>query len=155
MFGDHCYRPPPCMKWLCSSGVASLDQCSVQLLSLTAVFPSVLYHSDCSCAAVALLPSFTISVSGSEHSLSSMWPQSEDGADHDSAEEATPASPHSKRRVGRPGRKRKQLLPVSAVIIARRWEFFCFFLCTFHLFSYRMFPLSNLSYHTHSLTQSH
>ncbi|XP_016889227.1 DNA (cytosine-5)-methyltransferase 3A-like isoform X8 [Cynoglossus semilaevis] len=39
---------------------------------------------------------------------------SEDGADHDSAEEATPASPHSKRRVGRPGRKRKQLLPEMA-----------------------------------------
>ncbi|XP_016889229.1 DNA (cytosine-5)-methyltransferase 3A-like isoform X10 [Cynoglossus semilaevis] len=38
---------------------------------------------------------------------------SEDGADHDSAEEATPASPHSKRRVGRPGRKRKQLLPAE------------------------------------------
>lgn len=140
--------------WSCQ--IRSVQRSAGELLSLTAVFPSVLHHSDCSCAAVALLPSFTISVSGSEHSLSSMWPQSEDGADHDSAEEATPASPHSKRRVGRPGRKRKQLLPVSAVIIARRWEFFfVFFLCTFHLFSYRTFPLSNLSYHTHSLSQSH
>ncbi|TNM94768.1 hypothetical protein fugu_017527 [Takifugu bimaculatus] len=41
---------------------------------------------------------------------------SEDGADQDSPEEGTPASPRSKRRVGRPGRKRKQLLPVSAAI---------------------------------------
>lgn len=39
--------------------------------------------------------------------------QSEDGADQDSPEEGTPASPRNKRRVGRPGRKRKQLLPVS------------------------------------------
>ncbi|KAK5903242.1 hypothetical protein CgunFtcFv8_007039 [Champsocephalus gunnari] len=40
----------------------------------------------------------------------------EDGADHDSPEEGTPASPRTKRRVGRPGRKRKQLLPVSTII---------------------------------------
>ncbi|KAK1888938.1 DNA (cytosine-5)-methyltransferase 3A [Dissostichus eleginoides] len=38
----------------------------------------------------------------------------EDGADHDSPEEGTPASPRAKRRVGRPGRKRKQLLPEMA-----------------------------------------
>ncbi|KAJ4929220.1 hypothetical protein JOQ06_004831 [Pogonophryne albipinna] len=38
----------------------------------------------------------------------------EDGADHDSPEEGTPASPRTKRRVGRPGRKRKQLLPEMA-----------------------------------------
>ncbi|XP_034092907.1 DNA (cytosine-5)-methyltransferase 3A-like isoform X5 [Gymnodraco acuticeps] len=37
----------------------------------------------------------------------------EDGADHDSPEEGTPASPRTKRRVGRPGRKRKQLLPAE------------------------------------------
>ncbi|MEQ2231730.1 hypothetical protein ILYODFUR_003683, partial [Ilyodon furcidens] len=40
---------------------------------------------------------------------------SEDGADRDSPEEGTPASPNNKRRVGRPSRKRKQLLPVSTV----------------------------------------
>ncbi|XP_037606466.1 DNA (cytosine-5)-methyltransferase 3A-like isoform X5 [Sebastes umbrosus] len=39
--------------------------------------------------------------------------QNEDGADHDSPEEGTPASPRTKRRVGRPGRKRKQLLPAE------------------------------------------
>uniref|UniRef100_A0A3Q3FVU5 DNA (cytosine-5-)-methyltransferase n=1 Tax=Labrus bergylta TaxID=56723 RepID=A0A3Q3FVU5_9LABR len=39
---------------------------------------------------------------------------SEDGADQDSPEEGTPASPRNKRRVGRPGRKRKQLLPEMA-----------------------------------------
>lgn len=44
--------------------------------------------------------------------------QSEDGADQDSPEEGTPASSRTKRRVGRPGRKRKQLLPVSTVIMA-------------------------------------
>ncbi|XP_075893769.1 DNA (cytosine-5-)-methyltransferase 3 alpha a isoform X9 [Nelusetta ayraudi] len=38
---------------------------------------------------------------------------SEDGADQDSPEEGTPASPRNKRRVGRPGRKRKQLLPAE------------------------------------------
>ncbi|CAK6979451.1 DNA (cytosine-5)-methyltransferase 3A-like [Scomber scombrus] len=38
----------------------------------------------------------------------------EDGADQDSPEEGTPASPRNKRRVGRPGRKRKQLLPEMA-----------------------------------------
>ncbi|KAF0023810.1 hypothetical protein F2P81_024440 [Scophthalmus maximus] len=38
----------------------------------------------------------------------------EDGADQDSPEEGTPASPRTKRRVGRPGRKRKQLLPEMA-----------------------------------------
>ncbi|XP_029351756.1 DNA (cytosine-5-)-methyltransferase 3 alpha a isoform X12 [Echeneis naucrates] len=38
---------------------------------------------------------------------------SEDGADQDSPEEGTPASPRTKRRVGRPGRKRKQLLPAE------------------------------------------
>ncbi|XP_014884258.1 DNA (cytosine-5)-methyltransferase 3A-like isoform X6 [Poecilia latipinna] len=38
---------------------------------------------------------------------------SEDGADQDSPEEGTPASPHNKRRVGRPSRKRKQLLPAE------------------------------------------
>ncbi|XP_029281818.1 DNA (cytosine-5)-methyltransferase 3A-like [Cottoperca gobio] len=38
----------------------------------------------------------------------------EDGADRDSPEEGTPASPRAKRRVGRPGRKRKQLLPEMA-----------------------------------------
>ncbi|XP_069571559.1 DNA (cytosine-5)-methyltransferase 3A-like isoform X7 [Brachyistius frenatus] len=38
---------------------------------------------------------------------------SEDGADQDSPEEGTPASPRAKRRVGRPGRKRKQLLPAE------------------------------------------
>ncbi|XP_053192625.1 DNA (cytosine-5)-methyltransferase 3A-like isoform X3 [Scomber japonicus] len=37
----------------------------------------------------------------------------EDGADQDSPEEGTPASPRTKRRVGRPGRKRKQLLPAE------------------------------------------
>ncbi|XP_062292709.1 DNA (cytosine-5)-methyltransferase 3A-like isoform X5 [Scomber scombrus] len=37
----------------------------------------------------------------------------EDGADQDSPEEGTPASPRNKRRVGRPGRKRKQLLPAE------------------------------------------
>ncbi|XP_074471084.1 DNA (cytosine-5)-methyltransferase 3A-like isoform X6 [Sebastes fasciatus] len=37
----------------------------------------------------------------------------EDGADHDSPEEGTPACPRTKRRVGRPGRKRKQLLPAE------------------------------------------
>ncbi|KAM3861518.1 DNA (cytosine-5)-methyltransferase 3A-like [Diretmus argenteus] len=36
---------------------------------------------------------------------------SEDGADQDSPEEGTPASPPATRRVGRPSRKRKQLLP--------------------------------------------
>uniref|UniRef100_A0AAX7VG64 DNA (cytosine-5-)-methyltransferase n=1 Tax=Astatotilapia calliptera TaxID=8154 RepID=A0AAX7VG64_ASTCA len=40
--------------------------------------------------------------------------QSEDGADQDSPEEGTPASPRNKRRVGRPSRKRKQLLPEMA-----------------------------------------
>ncbi|XP_035764422.1 DNA (cytosine-5)-methyltransferase 3A-like [Neolamprologus brichardi] len=39
---------------------------------------------------------------------------SEDGADQDSPEEGTPASPRNKRRVGRPSRKRKQLLPEMA-----------------------------------------
>ncbi|XP_030261442.1 DNA (cytosine-5-)-methyltransferase 3 alpha a isoform X9 [Sparus aurata] len=38
---------------------------------------------------------------------------SEDGADQDGPEEGTPASPRTKRRVGRPGRKRKQLLPAE------------------------------------------
>ncbi|XP_056284769.1 DNA (cytosine-5)-methyltransferase 3A-like isoform X3 [Pseudoliparis swirei] len=38
----------------------------------------------------------------------------EDGADHDSPEEGTLSSPRTKRRVGRPGRKRKQLLPEMA-----------------------------------------
>ncbi|XP_019201369.1 DNA (cytosine-5)-methyltransferase 3A isoform X9 [Oreochromis niloticus] len=38
---------------------------------------------------------------------------SEDGADQDSPEEGTPASPRNKRRVGRPSRKRKQLLPAE------------------------------------------
>lgn len=57
-----------------------------------------------------------------------MWPlsiigQSEDGADQDSPEEGTPASPRNKRRVGRPGRKRKQLLPVSTVITGCRLPF--------------------------------
>ncbi|XP_076004809.1 DNA (cytosine-5)-methyltransferase 3A-like isoform X9 [Genypterus blacodes] len=37
----------------------------------------------------------------------------EDAADQDSPEEGTPASPQNKRRVGRPGRKRKQLLPAE------------------------------------------
>ena len=50
--------------------------------------------------------------------------QGEDGADHDSPEEGTPASPRTKRRVGRPGRKRKQLLPVSTVIIGCRRAFY-------------------------------
>lgn len=46
-----------------------------------------------------------------------MWlAQSEDGADQDSPEEGTPASPRNKRRVGRPGRKRKQMLPVSPAV---------------------------------------
>lgn len=49
--------------------------------------------------------------------------QSEDGADQDSPEEGTPASPRSKRRVGRPGRKRKQLLPVSTAITGWRQPF--------------------------------
>lgn len=49
--------------------------------------------------------------------------QSEDGADQDSPEEGTPASPRNKRRVGRPGRKRKQLLPVSTAITGWRQPF--------------------------------
>lgn len=49
--------------------------------------------------------------------------QSEDGADQDGPEEGTPASPRTKRRVGRPGRKRKQLLPVSTVITGCRRPF--------------------------------
>lgn len=52
--------------------------------------------------------------------VSRVWlAQSEDGADQDSPEEGTPASPRNKRRVGRPGRKRKQLLPVSPALADR------------------------------------
>lgn len=49
--------------------------------------------------------------------------QSEDGADQDSPEEGTPTSPRNKRRAGRPGRKRKQLLPVSTMITGWRQLF--------------------------------
>lgn len=74
--------------------------------------------------------------------------QSEDGADPDSPEEGTPASPRNKRRVGRPGRKRKQLLPVSTVITGWRQPFTLHTLqqhndwLSIHLFN---IPLSRLS----------
>ncbi|CAL9691735.1 unnamed protein product [Knipowitschia caucasica] len=53
---------------------------------------------------------------------------SEAGVDRDSPEEGTPASPPSKRCVGRPGRKRKQLLPVSSVIMVQSRSTLCLML---------------------------
>lgn len=73
--------------------------------------------------------------------------QSEDGADQDSPEEGTPASPRNKRRVGRPGRKRKQLLPVSTTIIGCRQPFILYTAAEWLIICLPMpsiIPLSNL-----------
>lgn len=79
--------------------------------------PFLFLHSNCTAALTEELRwvklCFDLSVTG----------QSEDGADQDSPEEGTPASPRNKRRVGRPGRKRKQLLPVSTAIPGWRQPF--------------------------------
>lgn len=75
---------------------------------------------------------FSNPISVSWQCVSHVWlAQSEDGADHDSPEEGTPASPRNKRRVGRPGRKRKKLLPVSPAVADRCQSFPQIFLTLF------------------------